>query len=140
MIRGHRPDLRQQARGRRSAIRVFEVIRAGARAPYERCGHRPVRWPANVSQAWADQKWCAKFMSSCTCHGVGTARAVAHLQDVWNDAVLVIAENPYRWRRDHPRHGLPQPLMRSPQGMGMSPRHGSACGPAFNYALLEAKC
>lgn len=53
-----------------------------------------------IAQAWADQKVVREIMGFLHSHGVGTARAVRIFKTYGNDAVQVMAENPYRLARD----------------------------------------
>ena len=53
-----------------------------------------------IAQAWADQKVVREIMVFLHSHGVGTARAVRIFRTYGNDAVQVMAENPYRLARD----------------------------------------
>ena len=78
---------------------VFEVIEQAPERLREVPGIGPVRGQ-RISQAWADQKVVREIMVFLHSHGVGTARAVRIFKTYGNDAVQVMAENPYRLARD----------------------------------------
>ena len=78
---------------------VFEVIEQAPQRLREVPGIGKVR-ASRIAQAWADQKVVREIMVFLHSHGVGTARAVRIFKTYGNDAVQVMAENPYRLARD----------------------------------------
>ena len=78
---------------------VFEVIEQAPARLLEVPGIGKVR-AARIAQAWADQKVVREIMVFLHSHGVGTARAVRIFKTYGNNAVQVMAENPYRLARD----------------------------------------
>ncbi|MFO0137571.1 MAG: ATP-dependent RecD-like DNA helicase [Cyanobacteriota bacterium] len=78
---------------------VFEVIEQAPERLREVPGIGRVR-AGRIAQAWADQKVVREIMVFLHSHGVGTARAVRIFKTYGNDAVQVMAENPYRLARD----------------------------------------
>ena len=78
---------------------VFEVIEQAPERLLEVPGIGKVR-AGRIAQAWADQKVVREIMVFLHSHGVGTARAVRIFKTYGNDAVQVMAENPYRLARD----------------------------------------
>ena len=78
---------------------VFEVIEQDPQRLLEVPGIGKVR-AGRIAQAWADQKVVREIMVFLHSHGVGTARAVRIFKTCGNDAVQVMAENPYRLARD----------------------------------------
>ena len=78
---------------------VFEVIEQAPERLREVPGIGRVR-AGRIATAWADQKVVREIMVFLHSHGVGTARAVRIFKTYGNDAVQVMAENPYRLARD----------------------------------------
>ena len=78
---------------------VFEVIEETPERLREIPGIGRVR-AASIAKAWADQKVVREIMVFLHSHGVGTARAVRIFKTYGNNAVQVMAENPYRLARD----------------------------------------
>ena len=78
---------------------VFEVIEQAPERLREVPGIGQVR-AGRIAQAWADQKVVREIMVFLHSHGVGTARAVRIFKTYGNEAVQVMAENPYRLARD----------------------------------------
>ena len=78
---------------------VFEVIEQSPDRLLEVPGIGKVR-AGRIAQAWADQKVVREIMVFLHSHGVGTARAVRIFKTYGNNAVQVMAENPYRLARD----------------------------------------
>jgi exodeoxyribonuclease V alpha subunit len=78
---------------------VFEVIEQEPERLKQVPGIGQVR-AGRIAQAWADQKVVREIMVFLHSHGVGTARAVRIFKTYGNDAVQVMAENPYRLARD----------------------------------------
>lgn len=78
---------------------VFEVIEQAPERLREVPGIGRVR-PGRSPQTWADQKVVREIMVFLHSHGVRTARAVRIFKTYGNDAVQVMAENPYRLARD----------------------------------------
>jgi exodeoxyribonuclease V alpha subunit len=78
---------------------VFEVIEQEPERLKQVPGIGQVR-AGRIAQAWADQKVVREIMVFLHSHGVGTARAVRIFKTYGNEAVQVMAENPYRLARD----------------------------------------
>jgi len=98
MIRGIGPIYASKLVGAFGA-EVFEVIEQAPERLREVPGIGKVR-AGRIAQAWADQKVVREIMVFLHSHGVGTARAVRIFKTYGNDAVQVMAENPYRLARD----------------------------------------
>jgi exodeoxyribonuclease V alpha subunit len=98
MIRGIGPIYAAKLVGAFGA-EVFEVIEQAPERLLEVPGIGKVR-ASRIAQAWADQKVVREIMVFLHSHGVGTARAVRIFKTYGNDAVQVMAENPYRLARD----------------------------------------
>ena len=98
MIRGIGPIYASKLVGAFGA-EVFEVIEQAPERLREVPGIGQVR-ASRIAQAWADQKVVREIMVFLHSHGVGTARAVRIFKTYGNDAVQVMAENPYRLARD----------------------------------------
>ena len=98
MIRGIGPIYASKLVGVFGA-EVFEVIEQAPERLLEVPGIGKVR-ASRIAQAWADQKVVREIMVFLHSHGVGTARAVRIFKTYGNDAVQVMAENPYRLARD----------------------------------------
>ncbi len=98
MIRGIGPIYAAKLVGAFGA-EVFEVIEQAPERLLEVPGIGKVR-AGRIAQAWADQKVVREIMVFLHSHGVGTARAVRIFKTYGNDAVQVMAENPYRLARD----------------------------------------
>ncbi|MFZ0406789.1 MAG: AAA family ATPase [Cyanobium sp.] len=98
MIRGIGPIYASKLVGAFGA-EVFEVIEQAPERLREVPGIGKVR-AGRIAQAWADQKVVRVIMVFLHSHGVGTARAVRIFKTYGNDAVQVMAENPYRLARD----------------------------------------
>ena len=98
MIRGIGPIYASKLVGAFGAA-VFEVIEQAPERLREVPGIGVVR-AGRIAQAWADQKVVREIMVFLHSHGVGTARAVRIFKTYGNDAVQVMAENPYRLARD----------------------------------------
>jgi exodeoxyribonuclease V alpha subunit len=86
--------------------KVFDVIEHSPERLQEVPGVGKVR-AARISQAWANQKVMREIMVFLHNHGVGTARAVRIFKKYGNDAVQVMAENPYRLAHDIRGIGFP---------------------------------
>jgi len=98
MIRGIGPIYASKLVGAFGA-EVFEVIEQAPERLREVPGIGKVR-AGRIASAWADQKVVREIMVFLHSHGVGTARAVRIFKTYGNDAVQVMAENPYRLARD----------------------------------------
>ena len=81
MIRGVGPGYAKKL-VRAFGEKVFDVIEARPDRLREVDGIGPVR-AASILAAWAEQKAVREIMVFLHSHGVGTARAVRHLQDLW---------------------------------------------------------
>ncbi|EAQ75130.1 MULTISPECIES: ATP-dependent RecD-like DNA helicase [unclassified Synechococcus] len=115
---------------------VFEVIEQAPERLREVPGIGPVRGQ-RISQAWADQKVVREIMVFLHSHGVGTARAVRIFKTYGNDAVQVMAENPYRLARDIRGIGF-RTADAIAARLGIEPEAMIRLRAGINYALLEA--
>jgi exodeoxyribonuclease V alpha subunit len=115
---------------------VFEVIEQAPERLREVPGIGPVRGQ-RISQAWADQKVVRDIMVFLHSHGVGTARAVRIFKTYGNDAVRVMAENPYRLARDIRGIGF-RTADAIASRLGIGPEAMIRLRAGINYALLEA--
>ncbi|WP_205526839.1 helix-hairpin-helix domain-containing protein [Synechococcus sp. SynAce01] len=115
---------------------VFEVIEQAPERLREVPGIGPVRGQ-RISQAWADQKVVREIMVFLHSHGVGTARAVRIFKTYGNDAVQVMAENPYRLARDIRGIGF-RTADAIAARLGIEPTAMIRLRAGVNYALLEA--
>jgi exodeoxyribonuclease V alpha subunit len=115
---------------------VFEVIEQAPERLREVPGIGKVR-AGRIAQAWADQKVVREIMVFLHSHGVGTARAVRIFKTYGNDAVQVMAENPYRLARDI--RGIGFRTADAIAGrLGIEPIATIRLRAGINYALLEA--
>ena len=115
---------------------VFEVIEQAPERLREVPGIGKVR--ANrIAQAWADQKVVREIMVFLHSHGVGTARAVRIFKTYGNNAVQVMAENPYRLARDIRGIGF-RTADAIAARLGIEPAAMIRLRAGINYALLEA--
>ena len=125
---------------------VFDIIEAAPERLREVTGIGPKRAEKIIS-GWADQKVIREIMVFLHSHGVGTARAVRIFKTYGNDAVQVMAENPYRLARDieivvYDERGagngwlLPAGPLREPVNTPASP--GLACPPLVMYNAPRA--
>jgi len=115
---------------------VFEVIEQAPERLREVPGIGPVRGQ-RISQAWADQKVVREIMVFLHSHGVGTARAVRIFKTYGNDAVQVMAENPYRLARDIRGIGF-RTADAIAARLGIEATAMVRLRAGVNYALLEA--
>ena len=115
---------------------VFEVIEQTPERLREVPGIGPVRGQ-RISQAWADQKVVRAIMVFLHSHGVGTARAVRIFKTYGNDAVQVMAENPYRLARDIRGIGF-RTADAIAAKLGIKPEAMIRLRAGISYALLEA--
>jgi exodeoxyribonuclease V alpha subunit len=115
---------------------VFEVIEQAPERLREVPGIGPVRGQ-RISQAWADQKVVREIMVFLHSHGVGTARAVRIFKTYGNDAVQVMAENPYRLARDIRGIGF-RTADAIAARLGIKPEAMIRLRAGISYALLEA--
>ena len=115
---------------------VFEVIEQAPERLREVPGIGPVRGQ-RISQAWADQKVVREIMVFLHSHGVGTARAVRIFKTYGNDAVRVMAENPYQLARDIRGIGF-RTADAIATRLGIGPEAMIRLRAGINYALLEA--
>ena len=115
---------------------VFEVIEQAPERLREVPGIGPVRGQ-RISQAWADQKVVREIMVFLHSHGVGTARAVRIFKTYGNDAVQVMAENPYRLARDIRGIGF-RTADAIAARLGIEPEAMIRLRAGISYALLEA--
>ena len=115
---------------------VFEVIEQAPERLREVPGIGPVRGQ-RISQAWADQKVVRDIMVFLHSHGVGTARAVRIFKTYGNDAVRVMAENPYQLARDIRGIGF-RTADAIASRLGIGPEAMIRLRAGINYALLEA--
>ena len=79
--------------------RVFDVIETSPDRLREVDGIGRTR-ASRIIAAWAEQKIVREIMIFLHAHGVGTSRAVRIYKTYGNDAVQVMAENPYRLSKD----------------------------------------
>jgi exodeoxyribonuclease V alpha subunit len=107
---------------------VFEVIEQAPERLREVPGIGQVR-ASRIAQAWADQKVVREIMVFLHSHGVGTARAVRIFKTYGNDAVQVMAENPYRLARDIRGIGF-RTADAIAARLGIEPAATIRCGPA----------
>ena len=115
---------------------VFEVIEQAPERLREVPGIGKVRGQ-RISQAWADQKVVREIMVFLHSHGVGTARAVRIFKTYGNEAVQVMAENPYRLARDIRGIGF-RTADAIAARLGIEPTAMIRLRAGINYALLEA--
>jgi len=115
---------------------VFEVIEQTPERLREVPGIGRVR-AGRIAQAWADQKVVREIMVFLHSHGVGTARAVRIFKTYGNDAVQVMAENPYRLARDIRGIGF-RTADAIAARLGIEPTAMIRLRAGINYALLEA--
>jgi exodeoxyribonuclease V alpha subunit len=115
---------------------VFEVIEQAPERLREVPGIGRVR-AGRIAQAWADQKVVREIMVFLHSHGVGTARAVRIFKTYGNDAVRVMAENPYRLARDIRGIGF-RTADAIAARLGIEPAAMIRLRAGINYALLEA--
>jgi exodeoxyribonuclease V alpha subunit len=115
---------------------VFEVIAQAPERLREVPGIGQVR-AGRIVQAWADQKVVREIMVFLHSHGVGTARAVRIFKTYGNDAVQVMAENPYRLARDIRGIGF-RTADAIAARLGIAPTAPIRLRAGIAYALLEA--
>ena len=115
---------------------VFEVIEQAPERLREVPGIGQVR-AGRIAQAWADQKVVREIMVFLHSHGVGTARAVRIFKTYGNDAVQVMAENPYRLARDIRGIGF-RTADAIAARLGIEPSAMIRLQAGIHYALLEA--
>jgi exodeoxyribonuclease V alpha subunit len=115
---------------------VFEVIEQAPERLREVPGIGKVR-ASRIAQAWADQKVVREIMVFLHSHGVGTARAVRIFKTYGNDAVQVMAENPYRLARDIRGIGF-RTADAIAARLGIEATALIRLRAGVNYALLEA--
>ena len=115
---------------------VFKVIEQAPERLREVPGIGPVRGQ-RISKAWADQKMVREIMVFLHSHGVGTARAVRIFKTYGNNAVQVMAENPYRLARDIRGIGF-RTADAIAARLGIEPEAMIRLRAGINYALLEA--
>jgi exodeoxyribonuclease V alpha subunit len=115
---------------------VFEVIEQAPERLREVPGIGKVR-ASRIAQAWADQKVVREIMVFLHSHGVGTARAVRIFKTYGNDAVQVMAENPYRLARDIRGIGF-RTADAIAARLGIEATAMIRLRAGVNYALLEA--
>jgi exodeoxyribonuclease V alpha subunit len=115
---------------------VFELIEQAPERLREVPGIGKVR-AGRIAQAWADQKVVREIMVFLHSHGVGTARAVRIFKTYGNDAVQVMAENPYRLARDIRGIGF-RTADAIAARLGIEATAMIRLRAGINYALLEA--
>lgn len=115
---------------------VFEVIEQAPERLREVPGIGQVR-AGRIAKAWADQKVVREIMVFLHSHGVGTARAVRIFKTYGNDAVQVMAENPYRLARDIRGIGF-RTADAIAARLGIEATAMIRLRAGINYALLEA--
>ncbi|MFN9932536.1 MAG: helix-hairpin-helix domain-containing protein, partial [Cyanobacteriota bacterium] len=135
MIRGIGPIYASKLVGAFGA-EVFEVIEQAPERLREVPGIGKVR-AGRIAQAWADQKVVREIMVFLHSHGVGTARAVRIFKTYGNDAVQVMAENPYRLARDIRGIGF-RTADAIAARLGIEATAMIRLRAGVNYALLEA--
>ena len=135
MIRGIGPIYASKLVGAFGA-EVFEVIEQAPERLREVPGIGKVR-ASRIAQAWADQKVVREIMVFLHSHGVGTARAVRIFKTYGNDAVQVMAENPYRLARDIRGIGF-RTADAIAARLGIEATAMIRLRAGINYALLEA--
>ncbi len=135
MIRGIGPIYASKLVGAFGA-EVFEVIEQAPERLREVPGIGKVR-AGRIAQAWADQKVVREIMVFLHSHGVGTARAVRIFKTYGNEAVQVMAENPYRLARDIRGIGF-RTADAIAARLGIEATAMIRLRAGVNYALLEA--
>jgi exodeoxyribonuclease V alpha subunit len=135
MIRGIGPIYASKLVGAFGAA-VFEVIEQAPERLREVPGIGKVR-ASRIAQAWADQKVVREIMVFLHSHGVGTARAVRIFKTYGNEAVQVMAENPYRLARDIRGIGF-RTADAIAARLGIEATAMIRLRAGVNYALLEA--
>lgn len=115
---------------------VFEVIEQAPERLREVPGIGQVR-AGRIAQAWADQKVVREIMVFLHSHGVGTARAVRIFKTYGNEAVQVMAENPYRLAREIRGIGF-RTADAIAARLGIAPDAMVRLRAGISYALLEA--
>ena len=115
---------------------VFEVIEQAPERLQEVPGIGQVR-AGRIARAWADQKVVREIMVFLHSHGVGTARAVRIFKTYGNEAVQVMAENPYRLARDIRGIGF-RTADAIAALLGIAATAMIRLRAGINYALLEA--
>jgi exodeoxyribonuclease V alpha subunit len=135
MIRGIGPIYASKLVGAFGA-EVFEVIEQAPERLREVPGIGKVR-AGRIAQAWADQKVVREIMVFLHSHGVGTARAVRIFKTYGNEAVQVMAENPYRLARDIRGIGF-RTADAIAARLGIEATAMIRLRAGINYALLEA--
>jgi exodeoxyribonuclease V alpha subunit len=115
---------------------VFTVIEEAPERLRDVPGIGPVR-AERIARAWADQKVVREIMVFLHSHGVGTARAVRIFKTYGNDAVQVMAENPYRLARDIRGIGF-RTADAIAARLGIAPEAQIRLRAGLNHALLEA--
>jgi exodeoxyribonuclease V alpha subunit len=115
---------------------VFEVIEQAPERLREVPGIGKVR-ASRIAQARADQKVVREIMVFLHSHGVGTARAVRIFKTYGNEAVQVMAENPYRLARDIRGIGF-RTADAIAARLGIEATAMIRLRAGVNYALLEA--
>ncbi len=115
---------------------VFEVIEQTPERLREVPGIGKVR-AGRIARAWADQKVVREIMVFLHSHGVGTARAVRIFKTYGNEAVQVMAENPYRLARDIRGIGF-RTADAIAARLGIEATAMIRLRAGINYALLEA--
>ncbi|MFM9088322.1 MAG: ATP-dependent RecD-like DNA helicase [Cyanobium sp.] len=115
---------------------VFAVIEETPERLREVPGIGQVR-AGRIAQAWADQKVVREIMVFLHSHGVGTARAVRIFKTYGNNAVQVMAENPYRLARDIRGIGF-RTADAIAARLGIEADSSIRLRAGINYALLEA--
>ena len=135
MIRGIGPIYAGKLVGAFGAA-VFEVIEQAPERLREVPGIGKVR-AGRIAQAWADQKVVREIMVFLHSHGVGTARAVRIFKTYGNEAVQVMAENPYRLARDIRGIGF-RTADAIAARLGIEATAMIRLRAGVNYALLEA--
>jgi exodeoxyribonuclease V alpha subunit len=135
MIRGIGPIYAGKLVGAFGAA-VFEVIEQAPERLREVPGIGKVR-AGRIAQAWADQRVVREIMVFLHSHGVGTARAVRIFKTYGNEAVQVMAENPYRLARDIRGIGF-RTADAIAARLGIEATAMIRLRAGVNYALLEA--
>jgi exodeoxyribonuclease V alpha subunit len=135
MIRGIGPIYASKLVGAFGA-EVFEVIEQAPERLREVPGIGEVR-AGRIARAWADQKVVRDIMVFLHSHGVGTARAVRIFKTYGNDAVQVMADNPYRLARDIRGIGF-RTADAIAARLGIAPTAMIRLRAGVNHALLEA--
>ncbi|MFN7741335.1 MAG: AAA family ATPase [Cyanobacteriota bacterium] len=117
-------------------VEVFAVIEEAPERLREVPGIGLVR-AGRIAKAWADQKVVREIMVFLHSHGVGTARSVRIFKTYGNQAVQVMAENPYRLARDIRGIGF-RTADAIAARLGIEPTAMIRLRAGINYALLEA--